>query len=399
MLLGYSTPAQAELAASIAMLSAHNTLRYAAGAPTIFADPRVTLAAQRHADYASANGGVGSHFETPGLPYYSGYSPRDRVAAAGWSTAFVSEVQTGSRTAEEGVRQLWDAPYHRLGMMHPSAVATGWGHSDLSGRSTTVGDLVYAFGARPVDFVRSPAHLQTGIPTSWSGHESPSPLPAGVSGPVGYPIMVVYSGAQTVDMRAAEVVRPDGSRVPIYYVPQIWERDYQIIIPQQPLAAGTTYRVRFDITVNGRWLTNEWDFTTAGAPAATVPTPASGFHSRWLSQTAWPTLSPGEISAPISLTFTNTGSLIWVKGSLGREARLGLPNDDVSLAAMGVGWLFASRPAAQTETTVAPGGVGTFTFQVRAPAAPGSYLIRLRPVIDGVTWMEDQGVYVVVTVR
>jgi hypothetical protein len=31
--------------------------------------------------------------------------------------------------------------------------------------------------------------------------------------------------------------------------------------------------------------------------------------------------------------------------------------------------------------------------------APGSYLLRLRPVIDGVTWMEDQGVYVVVSIR
>ena len=35
----------------------------------------------------------------------------------------------------------------------------------------------------------------------------------------------------------------------------------------------------------------------------------------------------------------------------------------------------------------------TFTFQVRAPSAPGLYAIHLRPVIDAVTWMEDQGVF------
>jgi hypothetical protein len=42
--------------------------------------------------------------------------------------------------------------------------------------------------------------------------------------------------------------------------------------------------------------------------------------------------------------------------------------------------------------------VGTFTFQVRAPVTPGVYAINLRPVIDAVTWMEDQGVFLYVTV-
>ena len=45
-----------------------------------------------------------------------------------------------------------------------------------------------------------------------------------------------------------------------------------------------------------------------------------------------------------------------------------------------------------------PGAVGTFVFEVRAPMTPGTYAINLRPVIDGVTWMEDQGVFLYVTV-
>ena len=57
-----------------------------------------------------------------------------------------------------------------------------------------------------------------------------------------------------------------------------------------------------DITVNGVWTTNEWDFTTAGAGAApSVPAvPASGpaapagYHSRWLSESAFPTLRIGQ---------------------------------------------------------------------------------------------------------
>jgi len=48
---------------------------------------------------------------------------------------------------------------------------------------------------------------------------------------------------------------------------------------------------------------------------------------------------------------------------------------------------------------VNPGGVGTFTFQLRAPSTPGVYRIAVRPVIDGTTWMENQGVFLVVTVN
>jgi hypothetical protein len=47
---------------------------------------------------------------------------------------------------------------------------------------------------------------------------------------------------------------------------------------------------------------------------------------------------------------------------------------------------------------VAPGAVGSFTFQIRAPSTPGTYAIYLRPVIDGVTWMEDDGVFLFVDV-
>src|SRR5437773_2278519 len=260
----FAPPSPAAAATSNDMLYLTNQLRYAIGAPTLTADPRVVAAAQNHANYSSANG-QGGHFETAGLPYYTGYSARDRVAAMGWSTTFVSEVATGGSDPLAGVRQLWDAPYHRLGLMHPSASTLGWGHSDIGGRGTTVGDIAYDFGLRPVDFVRSPAHGQTNIPTSWSGNESPNPLPAGATRPVGYPIMVVYSGGQSVVMRGAEVVAPDGTRLPIYYAPQQFEYDYQVIIPQRPLATNTTYHVRFDITVAGTWLTNEWDFSTGAS--------------------------------------------------------------------------------------------------------------------------------------
>src|SRR5437764_11223371 len=179
--LPLASAADADVVAASDMLSLNNQLRSAIGSPTVPADPRLTQAALNHANYSSANG-VGGHFETAGLPYYTGYSARDRLIATGWTTSFVSEVATGGSELG-GVQQLWDAPYHRLGLMHPNATTIGWGHSELNGRQSNVGDIVYNFGIRPVGFARPPANMQTNIPTSWSGHESPSPVPSGTSGP------------------------------------------------------------------------------------------------------------------------------------------------------------------------------------------------------------------------
>jgi hypothetical protein len=377
------------------MLYLTNQLRFAIGSPTVPSDPRLVQAAQNHANYNSANGVLG-HYETAGLPYYTGYGPRDRLIAQGWTTSFVSEVATGGSELG-GVRQLWDAPYHRLGMMHPNATTLGWGHSELNGRLNNVGDIVYNFGFRPVDFVRSPAHMQTNIPTSWSGRESPSPVPAGTSGPYGYPIMVVYSAGRSVQFRAAEIVAPGGARLPFYLAPQQFEYDYQVIIPQRPLAANTTYHVRFDITVAGQWLTNEWDFST-GATVSGGGVPDSGFHSAWSSQTQVPALQPASTSQ-VTLVFRNTGTKTWTKDVAGSQVTLGVNGDNATFSAMGlnVGWPSANRVAVQNEASVPPGGVGSFTFVVKAPFSAGTVRIPLRPVVDGVAWLEDQGIYVPVT--
>jgi uncharacterized protein YkwD len=381
------------------MLLLTNQFRSAIGSPTVPSDPRLVQAAQNHANYNSANGILG-HYETAGNPYYTGYSPRDRLIAQGWTTSFVSEVATGGSELG-GVRQLWDAPYHRLGLMHPNATTIGWGHSELNGRQNNVGDIVYNFGFRPVDFVRSPANMQTNIPTSWSGQESPSPVPAGSSGPYGYPIMVVYSAGQNVQFRAAEIVAPNGTRLAFYLAPQQFEYDYQVIVPQRPLATNTSYHVRFDITVAGQWLTNEWDFSTGstvsgGGPTSTVPD--SGLHSAWMSQTQVPAMQPASTSQA-TLLFRNTGTKTWTKGVTGSQVALGVNGDSASFSALGmnIGWPSANRVAVQNEASVGPGAVASFSFALKAPLSAGTVRIPLRPVIDGVAWLEDQGVFIAVT--
>ena len=256
-----ATAPSAQLNDSAEMLRAHNALRTAIGALAVRADDRVTAAAQQHAEYLARNNVLG-HDETPGDPGFSGATVQDRLRARGYADATASEVASSFGTGVDGVRSLWLLPYHRLGLMHPNAVIAGWGHAEVDGRSTTVGVIVYDFGSSAPDRVLSPASGQIVRP-SWDGEEFPDVLPAGAARPVGYPVMVVYSGARSTELRAARITGPDGREIPLHLVPQIYERDYVAVVPAQPLGAGQRYHVRLDLTVAVLGdVTEEWDFET-----------------------------------------------------------------------------------------------------------------------------------------
>ncbi len=141
------------------------------------------------------------------------------------------------------------------------------------------------------------------------------------------------------------------------------------------------------------WAHYMWLLTQC-ADARSIPT---AFHSRWVGQTAPEAIRVGGI-ATATVRLRNLGTVDWIKGT-DREVHLGIPGDDTRFAAAGIphGWLATTRPAAQTEAVVAPGSVATFTFNVSA-WRPGIYRVPLRAVVEGVTWLEAQGIYVDVAV-
>lgn len=61
-------------------------------------------------------------------------------------------------------------------------------------------------------------------------------------------------------------------------------------------------------------------------------------------------------------------------------------------------WLSPSRAVAMTESSVAPGSNGTFTFQVQAPAS-GTYEERFSLVAENLAWFNDPGMYFYFDVR
>ena len=144
-------------------------------------------------------------------------------------------------------------------------------------------------------------------------------------------------------------------------------------------------------------------------PSGGIPAGIDGFHAAWYGQSGYQSLCPGD-SATGVVAFYNTGSRGWVAGRLGEVAYLGTWNPvpgqdqpsplggDGTAGSPSTGWPRFNRVAVQPADYVAPGQVAWFSFSVIAPATPGRYQLAIRPLIEGAQWMEDYGVFWIVTV-
>jgi hypothetical protein len=140
----------------------------------------------------------------------------------------------------------------------------------------------------------------------------------------------------------------------------------------------------------------------AAIPVAALNTVGrSGLHARIVGESAWPTLEPNQI-ATLIVQVQNTGDVPWLRDVQTSELRLGAsaPLDntrdtDSGLLEYPLGGM-KNRYARQTEELVAPGGIATLRLQVRAPASGETRRIDMRPVVDGVLWLEDEGLYIIV---
>jgi len=145
------------------------------------------------------------------------------------------------------------------------------------------------------------------------------------------------------------------------------------------------------------------------APPSRVATGLAGLHASWFGQSGYMSLCMGT-RATATVAFYNSGSRGWVAGRMGEAAYLGTwgpePGQDRVSALGGDGtagspttaWPRFNRPAVQPTAYVGPGQVAWFQFSVLAPSVPGNYRVGLRPLIEGAQWMEDYGVFWVVTV-
>ncbi|HUQ42248.1 MAG TPA: phosphodiester glycosidase family protein [Candidatus Limnocylindrales bacterium] len=145
------------------------------------------------------------------------------------------------------------------------------------------------------------------------------------------------------------------------------------------------------------------------APPARVPSGIPGYHAAWYGQSGYPTLCPGDRSTAI-VAYYNSGTAGWIRGKMGEAAYLGTwetePGQDRPSPLGGdgtngspqTGWPRYNRIATQPSDWVGPNQIAWFQFTIQAPMDPGYYRLYLRPLIEGTTWMEDFGVFWLITV-
>src|SRR2546423_2477603 len=104
----------------------------------------------------------------------------------------------------------------------------------------------------------------------------------------------------------------------------------------------------------------------------------SGWHSRWLTQSDYLVMSPGQV-ADFWIKFTNTGTETWSRGIWGRQANLGLNGDDKVPYRLGraANRLWGGRIATTTVPLGAPGEAREFPVQVRAPMNRGTFRLKI----------------------
>src|SRR5687767_3356356 len=122
-----------------------------------------------------------------------------------------------------------------------------------------------------------------------------------------------------------------------------------------------------------------------------MATPANaavpGYDSAYAGESAFLNLNQGQ-TGTFTVFFANTGSTSWVRGTSTQvdlaaclEDKVTCNAQDASEAPFNSGWLSATRYATTTQTTVSPGQIGTFTYNVMVPATQASGTYRFNGAV------------------
>ena len=108
----------------------------------------------------------------------------------------------------------------------------------------------------------------------------------------------------------------------------------------------------------------------APAPALAV----TGYDSAYSGESAFVTIDPGQ-TQNFQVFFSNTGTFTWTKGSATQvdlaaclEDKVTCNAQDPGEALWNSGWISTARYATTTQATVAPGSLGTFSYNIKAPS-------------------------------
>ena len=267
-----------------------------AGVAPVRVDVKLLDAAQSHASYLGATGTSG-HYETnKSNPYYTGYSPFDRIKAQRYPYVAAGEVIASEPSSHpaRAVDALMAAIYHRFIILSGEFTQAGPGVTLDTNQGAEELDVAVDFGAD--NFAQSPISTnltlypfdgQQHVPIDFDpAQESPDPMLGHTL--VGYPLSVQADPRSTLDIERFElqdISSPDRPRrIDAKLLTHSADAETPVnaaaLIPIEPLAPGTAYQANFAGSVNGQPVNKVWRFNTADLRAVTMtfgsPVVASG---------------------------------------------------------------------------------------------------------------------------
>jgi uncharacterized protein YkwD len=250
-----------------------NIRRKQVGLGTLTRHTKIDAAALGHSRYQTYNGIT--HEQDITNPGFTGANAGNRLNAAGYTFVRPSYaygeviVRSGNPSGYAGSEELIAAIYHRFVIFEPVFKEVGAGAATASNKAVyittnfTVDGLARALGNGGT--VVYPIANQTNVATNfYSDTESPDPVAS--KNEVGYPISIHTDITGAIEVQNFTVRPRGGAALPSFLLTSSTDThtppSAAALIPEDPLAAGTTYDVQFTGAVDGINLTRSWSFTT-----------------------------------------------------------------------------------------------------------------------------------------
>jgi len=259
-------PPPGQSAAQVEAFHLVNAIRAPANLPGLALAPALDTAAQNHATYYSSDSGSciqSPHVEVQNCPRFTGVNFWDRDAAAGFTGQAFYEVMAFAGDPSFAIPQWLNTPFHRVPILHPNAVAMGYG----DGPGVDVIDFGSGQPVGVADVIVYPPPGATGVVGSFWGGEIPAP-PAPPGGfPTG-PLVSVFvrSGAQ-VSISSHVIRDAQGNALPhAFLTPDdptfgIYLAGSYSLYAHGPAPSGATFEVIIQGTDNGNAFTRDWKFS------------------------------------------------------------------------------------------------------------------------------------------
>jgi hypothetical protein len=201
------------------------------------------------------------HNETPGDPGFTGVTPQERAAAAGYE-GFVGETANQGKMHPIDDNYEWfHSIFHRRPYIDHRVTEVGYSYFHNPGNrlgSCGIGKWGYETDATQSSYSAFPAPGQTLVPFSWSAFEAPEPFPRR-NRSTGPPITISYSNPKYREYMI-QLLDPEGKPVPLITSRTRPEPETFIeVLPDKPLLPGTKYTLEFSYTGGN----DSWQFTTA----------------------------------------------------------------------------------------------------------------------------------------